>query len=61
MFPHLAQRSLFRILVAITLTISLLLMPVVFRPASEAAQSQALAYELTHILTGQPNVKLRQK
>ena len=40
MFPHLAQRSSSRILVAITLTVSLLLMPVVFWPASEAAQGQ---------------------
>ena len=40
MFPRPAQRSSFRILVAITLSISLLLTPVVFWSASEAAPRQ---------------------
>ncbi len=40
MFPHSAQRSSFRILVAITLLLSLLLTPVIFWPASEAAPGQ---------------------
>ena len=42
MFPHLVQRSSFRILVALTLSVSLLLMPAVFWSGSEAAPGQEL-------------------
>ena len=42
MFPHLVQRSSFRILIAITLSFSLLLLPVFFGPGSEAAPGQGV-------------------
>jgi hypothetical protein len=40
MFPRLSQRSSFRILIALTLSISLLLMPLIFSAAGEAARGQ---------------------
>ena len=59
MFPHLGQRSSFRILIAITLSVSLLLTPAVFRSASEAAPDQEVRSDaLGMIITGRGKYSL---